>query len=70
MQIAEGVSPIRIWRKRRGMTARAPSGAAGVSHVYLSEIGTGKKPGSAVAIVALAKALALMLATCCLRWGE
>jgi DNA-binding Xre family transcriptional regulator len=57
VQIAEGASPIRIWRKRRGLTARALSEAAGISPVYLSEIETGKKPGSAVAIVALAKAL-------------
>lgn len=57
MQIAEGVSPIRVWRKRRGLTARALSETAGMSPVYLSEIETGKKPGSAVAIVALAKAL-------------
>jgi len=57
MQIAEGVSPIRVWRKRRGLTARALSEIAGISPVYLSEIETGKKPGSAVAIVALAKAL-------------
>lgn len=57
MQIAEGASPVRVWRKRRGMTARALSEAAGISHVYLSEIETGKKPGSAIAIVALAKAL-------------
>jgi len=57
MQIAEGMSPIRVWRKRRGLTARALSEIAGMSPVYLSEIETGKKPGSAVAIVALAKAL-------------
>ncbi|MBC9210057.1 helix-turn-helix domain-containing protein, partial [Roseomonas aerophila] len=57
MQIAEGMSPIRVWRKRRGLTARALSETAGISPVYLSEIETGKKPGSAVAIVALAKAL-------------
>jgi len=57
MQIAEGMSPIRVWRKRRGLTARALAETAGISPVYLSEIETGKKPGSAVAIVALAKAL-------------
>ncbi|MBO1081719.1 helix-turn-helix domain-containing protein [Roseomonas haemaphysalidis] len=53
----EGESPVRVWREKRGLTGRALAAAAGVSPVYLSEIENGKKPGSAAAIVALAKAL-------------
>jgi DNA-binding Xre family transcriptional regulator len=56
-RIADGESPVRVWRERRGLTARALATAAGINAAYLSEIEAGKKPGSAAAIVALGRAL-------------
>jgi DNA-binding XRE family transcriptional regulator len=52
-----GESPVRIWREHRGLTGRDLAVAAGVSAAYLSEIEAKKKPGSVVALVALAKML-------------
>jgi hypothetical protein len=56
-RIADGESPVRVWRERRGLTARALAAAAAINPAYLSEIEAGKKPGSATAIIGLAKAL-------------
>ena len=56
-RLVEGESPVRVWREHRGMTARALAAAAEVNAAYLSEIESGKKPGSAAALVRLAKAL-------------
>ena len=53
----DGVSDITIWRDRAGLTQRALAEAAGISASYLAEIETGKKPGSAVALLKLAKVL-------------
>lgn len=52
-----GEGPVRVWREHRGLTARALAEASGVSVAYLSEIETRKKPGSARALAALARAL-------------
>ncbi|MGE4339217.1 MAG: helix-turn-helix domain-containing protein [Pigmentiphaga sp.] len=49
--------PVRVWREFRGLSATALSEAAGVSKTYLSEIETGKKPGSIEAYKALAAVL-------------
>lgn len=58
-QMLEGVSPIAIWRKRKGMTQRALAEAAGLSPSYLAEIEAGKKPGSVVALAAIAAFFAI-----------
>jgi len=56
--IHEGVNPIRAWRRQQELTLRELAAAAGRMPVgYLSEIETGKKPGSVAAYKALAKAL-------------
>lgn len=55
--LLDGASPVRIWRKKRGMTQRALSAAAKVSSSYLAEIEAGRKPGSFDALRRLAKAL-------------
>lgn len=57
MALLDGASPVKVWRKKRGMTQRALAAAAGVSPSYLAEIETGRKPGSVDAIRKLAKAL-------------
>lgn len=54
----DGVSPIVIWRERTGPTQGALArAAADVSQSYLAEIEGGRKPGSAVALRAIAGVL-------------
>jgi DNA-binding XRE family transcriptional regulator len=55
--IAGNESRIKIWREHRGLSLRALAGKAGVAPAYLSEIESGKKPGSIKALVAIARAL-------------
>jgi transcriptional regulator with XRE-family HTH domain len=50
-------SPVRIWREKRNLTQRVLASKAGVSHSYLAEIETLQKPGSADALLALAREL-------------
>jgi DNA-binding XRE family transcriptional regulator len=56
-RLSAGEHPIRIWRLHRGLTREALATAAGVSPSYLTEIETGRKPGSLQAIIKLAGAL-------------
>jgi DNA-binding XRE family transcriptional regulator len=56
-----GVATVRDWRLRRGLGARALARAAGVDPGYLSQIETGRKPGSVKALRALAAALGVPL---------
>lgn len=56
-RLLAGESPIRVWREHRGMSGRALAAAAGVNAVYLGEIERGQKPGSAAAIIAVARVL-------------
>ena len=58
-RLLAGESPVRIWREKRGLTQRALAAAAAIPAGYLSEIETGKKPGSVAAYRALAKTLAV-----------
>jgi DNA-binding XRE family transcriptional regulator len=51
--------PVRVWREYRGISARALAGRAGISTAYLSQIETGKKPGSFEAMAKLARALSV-----------
>jgi DNA-binding XRE family transcriptional regulator len=55
--ISGNESRIKIWREHRGLSLRALAGKAGVAPAYLSEIESGKKPGSIKALVAIARAL-------------
>jgi DNA-binding Xre family transcriptional regulator len=52
-----GEVPVRVWREHRGLSARALAARAGISAAYLSQIETGKKPGSFDAMAKLARAL-------------
>ena len=58
-RLLNGESHVRIWREKRGMTQRALAAAAAIPAGYLSEIESGKKPGSVAAFRALATALAV-----------
>jgi DNA-binding XRE family transcriptional regulator len=58
-RLMSGESPVRIWRERRGLTQRVLAEQAEVPVSYLSEIETGKKPGSLAAMLRIARALRL-----------
>lgn len=59
--LAEGSHPVRVWRKHRKMTLQDLSAAAGIAQSYLTEIETGKKPGSLGAMIKIAAALKVPL---------
>ncbi|MDE3260004.1 MAG: helix-turn-helix transcriptional regulator [Gemmatimonadota bacterium] len=44
--ILEGGSPLRVWRKYRGLTLASLAGSVGVSRGYLSQIENGHKSGT------------------------
>jgi DNA-binding XRE family transcriptional regulator len=56
-RILNGEHPLRVWREHRGLTTTALADAAGLARSYLTEIETGRKPGSVAAYRALAAAL-------------
>ena len=60
-RLVAGEHPVRIWRQHRGLSVRGLAEAAGIDPAYLSQIETGKKPGSLKALKALASALAVSL---------
>lgn len=60
-QLCAGIHPVRVWRKLRGLTREVLADAAGIAPSYLSEIETGKKPGSFHALAKLAAALRISL---------
>jgi len=60
-RLAKGESPVRVWREHRKLTMQALAAKSGVPQPYISEIETGKKPGSLKATAALAKALNLAI---------
>jgi len=56
-----GSSLVPVWREYREMTQTALAEASGVNRVYLSEIESGKKPGSVEALKRIADALQIGL---------
>jgi DNA-binding XRE family transcriptional regulator len=58
-RMLEGEHPVRLWREQRGLTLSNLAARAGVAVSYLSEIESGRKPGSVGAFRKLAKALDL-----------
>ncbi len=56
-----GESLLRLWREHRGMTLDQLSKKTGIAKGYLSEIESGKKPGSAASLKKCAKVLAVDL---------
>jgi DNA-binding XRE family transcriptional regulator len=60
-RLLAGESLVRVWRSYRGMTAHELARAADLAPSYLSEIETGKKPGSFDAMARLARALGLTM---------
>jgi len=60
-RLIDGEHPLRVWRIKRGLTREVLAATAGVSPSYLTEIETGKKPGSFDAIAKVAAALRVSL---------
>ena len=60
-QLLAGQNPISVYRNYRGLTQNELAAAAGINAVYLSQIETGKRTGSAKTLAALAKALQVMV---------
>jgi len=56
-RILDGESPVKVWRKKRGLTQRELVEHAGVSPSYLAEIETGKQPE-----------VRMHFASCCAFW--
>ena len=60
-RLMDGESPVRVFRQYRGLKAAALAEKIGKSRSYLSEIETGKKPGSARVLRQIADALGVDL---------
>jgi DNA-binding XRE family transcriptional regulator len=56
-RLSDGVSPVRVWREHRSMSARQLAAQAGISPSLLSEIESGQKEGSIRTLVGIARAL-------------
>lgn len=56
-RLAAGDNPIQVIRKYRGMTQAELASEAGISSLYLSQIETGNRSGSAKTLQAVARAL-------------
>ena len=57
LEVLKGANPVRVYREHRGLTQSALAEASCVNRVYIGEIESGKKPGSASALKAIATAL-------------
>ena len=60
-RLIDGDHPVRVFREHRGFSLRGLAETAGVSPSYLSEIESGKKPGSFDAMTRIARALKVPL---------
>ena len=60
-RLMDGDNPVRVFREYRGMKAAALARRIGKSPSYLSEIETGKKPGSVAVLRQIADALGVDL---------
>ena len=56
-RLLAGESPIKVYRDHRGRTQKQLANAAGINAVYLSQIETGKRTGSAKTLASIAGAL-------------
>jgi ribosome-binding protein aMBF1 (putative translation factor) len=56
-----GAHPVRVWRKHRGLTVTQLADRVGMAQSYVTEIETGKKPGSLDAMRKIAAALGISL---------
>ncbi len=60
-RLMDGDNPVRVFREYRGLKAAALAERVGKSRSYISEIETGKKPGSVAVLRQIADALGVDL---------
>ena len=60
-RLLSGVSPIKVYREHRGMSQKELAAATNISPVYLSQIETGRRVGSAKTLASIAHALEVSL---------
>lgn len=60
-RLLSGASPIKVYREYRGMSQKALAAAIDISPVYLSQIETGRRVGSAKTLASIAQALEVSL---------
>lgn len=60
-RLLSGVSPIKVYREYRGFSQKDLAEAADISPVYLSQIETGRRVGSAKTLASIAQALEVSL---------
>ena len=60
-RMLDGEHPLKVWREHRGISLRGLAAASGVAFNYISEIESGRKPGSAEALRRLAAALGVAM---------
>ena len=57
--LLDGESPVKLFRKHRGMTGQQLADAAGLSQAYISQIENGSRDGTVKQLSAIANALGL-----------
>ena len=60
-RLLSGVNPIKVFREYRGMSQKALAATISISPVYLSQIETGRRVGSARTLASIAQALEVNL---------
>ena len=60
-RLLSGVSPIKVYREHRGMSQKELAASVNISPVYLSQIETGRRVGSARTLASIAHALEVNL---------
>ncbi len=60
-RLLSGVNPIKVYRDYRGMSQKALAATISISPIYLSQIETGRRVGSAKTLASIAKALGVSL---------
>jgi len=61
MRIAQGESPIKVWRQRRKMSSADLAQAAGLSSAYVRQLQSGARQGTMSSLQQIAKALRVSL---------
>ena len=62
-RLLAGENRVRVWRTKRGLTARALAKAAKLSPSYLADIEAGRRKGTAATLARIAAALTVDLET-------
>jgi len=60
-RLLDGAHPLAVWREHRKLSGAKLAALSGVPQSYISEIETGKKPGSLDAMAKLARALGVTI---------